>query len=380
WLNLTCVANQKHPKIILLLKEVCHCFPAPINKSLPSTLVTAIVNLEGRISIQQFTSEQEMGLYKKVTVADNGLVTMVTTADLDAGYEVMSPMFLNQGGNYLYAMTKSKLLKVDIDHCLVKTSCQECTSLFDSVCGWCVLQNRCTKQDSCKAGSVTPSWLPSRNGVCAGMKDVFPNMLSIPALKQEDKISFKLDKITLADASDLDIHCSFVVMDTKHKTMATVSGDRIVCPLPKRTNLPSLPVGRVHLGGDHGVLEVEFQVEGKTVVKRDLSLYNCQLNQNCTGCTDSSFGCKWCHFRGMCVDAAAGDCINQTVPAITSSSKCPRLETTAGDTDVVVHSGQYKKIAVRVTDLLPDQLTNILCLFSYEGDVKFTPGPYNSIQ
>jgi hypothetical protein len=42
----------------------------------------------------------------------------------------------------------------------------------------------------------------------------------------------------------------------------------------------------------------------------------------------------------------------QTVPAITSSSKCPRLETTAGDTDVVVHSGQYKKIAVRVTDLL----------------------------
>ncbi|XP_045167311.2 plexin-A1-like isoform X2 [Mercenaria mercenaria] len=338
----------------------------------PNTFVTSFITREEEQHTVLYLGTRN-GALQKVTLADNGLVTMVHSADLDLGHEVMSPMFLNREGNYLYAMTKSKLLKVDIDHCLQQTTCQECTSSLDSVCGWCVLQNRCTKQDSCTAGSVSPAWLPSRNGVCADMKDVFPRMVSIPAMNHVDKISFKLDKITLADASDLDLHCSFIVMDTKHKTMATVSGERIVCPLPKRTSLPSLPIGK-----DHGILEVEFQVQGKTVVKRDVSFYNCQLNTNCTSCTDSSFGCKWCHFRGMCVESTADNCINQTVPAITSSSKCPRLETSSRDTDVVVHSGQTKKIAVRVTSLMPDQMTNILCLFTYEGDVKFIPGTITS--
>lgn len=344
---------------------------------LPSTLVTSLVTkTEAQHTVIYLGTKD--GALKKVTVADSGLVTIVTSIDLDLHHTVMSPMFLNKEGDYLYALTETKLLKVDVDHCLQRTTCQECTRSLDSVCGWCVLQNRCTKQEACSAGSVMPSWLPSRNGVCAAMKDVSPSMVSIPAINRDDKISFKLDKIKLAGSGDIELHCSFVVMDTKHKTIATVSGDRIICPLPERTSLPSLPVGKVLHRQDHGVLEVEFQVQGKTVVKRDVSLYNCQLNDNCTSCTESSFGCKWCHFRGMCMESTASNCINQVAPAVTSSGKCPRLEVSSRDADVVVHSGQTKKIAVRVTNLMPDQMSNILCLFRYDGEVKFSPGNITS--
>lgn len=51
-----------------------------------------------------------------------------------------------------------------------------------------LLYYRCTKQESCTAGKVSPSWLPSRNGVCANMKDVFPSMVSIPALNHGEKV------------------------------------------------------------------------------------------------------------------------------------------------------------------------------------------------
>ena len=41
----------------------------------------------------------------------------------------------------------------------------------------------------------------------------------------------------------------------------------------------------------------------------------------------------------------------QTVDAITAPASCPRLEMSAADPDVVVHSGQTKEIAVRVANL-----------------------------
>lgn len=86
---------------------------------------------------------------------------------------------------------------------------------------------------------------------CENMIQMSPNALLIfpkHFIEIPLQISFKLDKITLADASDIELHCSFVVMDTRHKTIAMVSGDRIICPLPERTKLPSLPVGKgIHL-------------------------------------------------------------------------------------------------------------------------------------
>ena len=41
-----------------------------------------------------------------------------------------------------------------------------------------------------------------------------------------------------------------------------------------------------------------------------------------------------------------------------ASSACARLETSAQETDIVVHSGMTKQIAVRVTNLKVDILIN----------------------
>ncbi|KAH3742344.1 hypothetical protein DPMN_049085 [Dreissena polymorpha] len=62
----------------------------------------------------------------------------------------------------------------------------------------------------------------------------------------------------------------------------------------------------------------------------------------------------------------------KTTAAVQSPVKCPQLETTSFDTDVVVHSGQNKSISVRVADIQPDQMDNVLCLFTYSWEVKYS--------
>lgn len=76
------------------------------------------------------------------------------------------------------------------------------------------------------------------------MVTLFLNIVFYVTFLNVFQLSFKLDKIALDDSKGLDIHCSFVVMDTKHKTIATMSGDRISCPLPERASIPSLPIGQ----------------------------------------------------------------------------------------------------------------------------------------
>ncbi|KAH3715456.1 hypothetical protein DPMN_058166, partial [Dreissena polymorpha] len=55
--------------------------------------------------------------------------------------------------------------------------------------------------------------------------------------------------------------------------------------------------------------------------------------------------------RGLRVSDAAPACPDPTTAAVRSPVKCPQLETTSYDTDVVVHSGQNKSISVRVADI-----------------------------
>ncbi|KAL4226893.1 Plexin b2a [Mactra antiquata] len=317
------------------------------------------------------------GTLMKSSTADHHVATQVTNIYIDPNNAIKS-LFLNQAGDYVFAVTKNKVMKIHVEHCVDRRSCRSCMASLDSVCGWCVMEDRCTKQEDCTRASVNPSWLPSKNGVCADMKDVYPNVVSVPAMTHGNTLKFKLDRISLDESEGVDIHCSFAMMNTVHKTIATMVGDRISCLLPEKTDIPTLPVGQVMPRGDNSVIEVRFQIDGKTVVKRDVSLYNCQSNSNCTSCTESSFGCKWCHVRGLCIESTEQSCINMTVPAITSSGKCPRLEISSVDTDVVVHSGQTKKIALRVANVMPDQMTNVHCLFTYEGEVKFSSGTISS--
>jgi len=45
----------------------------------------------------------------QVHVSDRGLVSMVTSIDLDPGHSIKRPLFLSNSGNSIYVLTESKV-------------------------------------------------------------------------------------------------------------------------------------------------------------------------------------------------------------------------------------------------------------------------------
>ncbi|WAR26141.1 MET-like protein [Mya arenaria] len=229
--------QSKHADQYRAIEGTIPMFQQPF-LTLPGSVVKSLVTHTEKNYVEIYLGTRN-GLLRKAVYSADGVVSIVDDLDLGPGNKVKGHMFLSNNGDAL-----------------------------------------CTRHKDCPSDSVTPAWLPSRDGVCAELTD-------------------------------------------------------------------------------HTLLEVEFQVDGRTVAKRDVSLYDCQQNTNCTSCTESGFECKWCHYRGMCVNKDMDSCRDQTAPAIMLSGKCPRLETSSHDTD-------------------PDQMSNVLCVFTYEGNVTFAQGHITS--
>lgn len=51
------------------------------------------------------------------------------------------------------------------------------------------------------------------------------------------QLSFQLDNFII-DQGSSDVHCSYVVMETKHRTKAVLDGPKVTCPLPDKKALP----------------------------------------------------------------------------------------------------------------------------------------------
>ncbi|XP_052780551.1 plexin-A2-like isoform X2 [Mya arenaria] len=368
--------QSKHADQYRAIEGTIPMFQQPF-LTLPGSVVKSLVTHTEKNYVEIYLGTRN-GLLRKAVYSADGVVSIVDDLDLGPGNKVKGHMFLSNNGDALYALTNHQLFKVSTDHCQRHATCHQCAATNDRVCGWCVLKNRCTRHKDCPSDSVTPAWLPSRDGVCAELTGVTPRVVSYRVLN-DNQISFKLEKVNITQSPIPVIQCSFIVMGTKLVSLAMVTGDRVTCDLPPRNDVPNFPEGKViWRSRDHTLLEVEFQVDGRTVAKRDVSLYDCQQNTNCTSCTESGFECKWCHYRGMCVNKDMDSCRDQTAPAIMLSGKCPRLETSSHDTDVVVHSGHTKSISLRVANILPDQMSNVLCVFTYEGNVTFAQGHITS--
>ncbi|XP_071081930.1 hepatocyte growth factor receptor-like isoform X2 [Haliotis cracherodii] len=344
---------------------------------MPDTDASALfVKQEGRHLICYIgTSAAEIS--KVLVTKDTAIV--VDTQKTDARGQIKK-ILQAPDKHELIILTPAKVVLLSSDHCEEHTSCDDCMTVSDPICGWCVMQNRCTSTDMCKSSAITPHWLPSADQSCASIKNIQPEMFSFESLenKQDSKqITFELDKVAVQQKNSDDLQCLFVAGATRHGTQASLQNDRITCPLPEKDRLPTIP----HANSpqptlkDHQNLVLQFHVQGRSIVTRSVAVYDCRVHQNCTGCTSSTFQCQWCPASNTCIKDSS-TC--QTGTAVSSSDSCPRIETAAADTDILVHSMEEKQIAVRVRNLQGDQTKNMKCHFSYLGETKVVEGTIQS--
>ncbi|ESO84360.1 hypothetical protein LOTGIDRAFT_168805 [Lottia gigantea] len=265
--------------------------------------------------------------------------------------------------NLLYILGSHKLSVLSLNHCDDLTSCDECMNDGDETCGWCVMDNRCTTKELCQSSVITPPWLSRTDQSCASISSLQPSSLSYKKFingGDSRQIKFQVNKLKFE--SNRNLNCLFINGEKHDNTMAILDQkeNTITCPLPRQ--LPTIPQGK-----DHEDLELQFHVEGKMIVKRDVSVFDCQGNNNCTSCSTSQFNCHWCPVSHSCVEQSEscpqGD-------SIKVNDRCPRLETAASDTDILVHSGELKTISVQVRALEANQRSNLKCHFDLSGQVQ----------
>ncbi|CAC5406948.1 PLXNA [Mytilus coruscus] len=310
------------------------------------------------------------GQLKKVIVSSGNQVTVVKEINVDIGQSI-NELLYSPDKSKVYVLTSNKLLMVDPLHCGERTSCEECSVGQDPVCGWCVMENRCTETEACPMHSVIPHWLMQKS--CAKMVEIQPTSLSYEKFQLDEKkseIQFKLETIMFAPNIDqLDLQCSFVSMTTKSKTKAQIDQNIIKCPLPDE-----LPV--VMSGKDYHDVEVEFHIEGRPIVKRSVPVFDCRVHDSCTDCAKSNFSCMWQYQDNTCISTTTNNA--RQTNGITNADECPRVESPSSVSEIVVHSGETKQIAVRVINLKTEQRDNILCSFQYLAVSMVVPGSISS--
>ena len=77
-----------------------------------------------------------------------------------------------------------QLFNHTVDVCNDFTSCTECLTSGDPICGWCPLSGTCTRQSSCASvpPANSPIWLTD-NATCPRIAVVDPSIVYIPELE-----------------------------------------------------------------------------------------------------------------------------------------------------------------------------------------------------
>ncbi|XP_059161426.1 plexin-A2-like isoform X2 [Physella acuta] len=265
----------------------------------------------------------------------------------------------------IYVLTTTKVYLLSSDICESSATCDECVDGVNLLCGWCVMEGRCTTKQTCPPSAFKPYWLSASGNVCLNVSDVEPNVISYHSLGQDSSnskvVKFSLESVSLTSSNDLELGCLYQLGENEHNTPASITNDRhISCPLPKT----------LKIAHDHEKLNVHFNVKGKSIVTRSISVFNCNPHTSCTSCTNSTYQCKWCYKSGKCVDknSTCGNPKEAQALSIKDSTKCPFISTSTTKSGILVHSGQEKQIAVGVKNIGAELEANLNCVFSHSGN------------
>ncbi|KAF7660414.1 hypothetical protein LDENG_00282200, partial [Lucifuga dentata] len=257
----------------------------------------------------------------KVHLTTNPDVYSKTPGDT-MGEKVNKNLFFDLGYDHLYITTETKIIKVPVQTCHLKTDCQSCVELKDPYCGWCVLEGRCTRRSECRRAEEKNGWLWSPRQQCVKIVSFSPLNLSC---KKTQKVKINIPSLPSIGVSDR-LRCDFQSFHSDG-TMS-VSG-QVSCDLPHPSAIPPTPEHQ-----DFVAVPVKIFVnESVELATQEFKFYNCAAtvrnaeNIPCTSCVASLWGCQWNTYDHTCSDMDKDD--NVVGPNIIKHRQevnCPRFE------------------------------------------------------
>ncbi|KAL5475143.1 hypothetical protein EMCRGX_G027206 [Ephydatia muelleri] len=78
------------------------------------------------------------------------------------------------GQNYVYAITSTSVVQVHIEQCSSFTDCLSCAANVNPLCGWCTVEQKCSRRSQCLSNTVSARWVQGNTSQCLSNTSVTP--------------------------------------------------------------------------------------------------------------------------------------------------------------------------------------------------------------
>eukprot|EP00731_Ephydatia_muelleri_P016201 Em0009g625a len=87
------------------------------------------------------------------------------------------------GQNYVYAITTNSVVRVPIEQCSSFTDCLRCASTLSPLCGWCTVEQKCSRRSQCQNSTFSARWVQGSTSQCISNSSVTPTtfILELPS-------------------------------------------------------------------------------------------------------------------------------------------------------------------------------------------------------
>ncbi|MBN3323605.1 PLXA3 protein, partial [Atractosteus spatula] len=199
--------------------------------------------------------------------AQNAL--LYETVPVVEGSPILRDMVFSPDYQYIYLLSNKQVTRVPVESCGQYRSCRACLGSGDPHCGWCVLHNKCSRQEACEKWAE-PRRFTAELAQCVEIS-VTPSNVSVTAPAMELSVKVRNVPELLAGVT-----CSFgELMESEGEVLAK---GQVRCTSPSPRDIPSLTQGH----GDKRVVRLALRSKetGQKFVSTDFVFYNCSVLQS----------------------------------------------------------------------------------------------------
>eukprot|EP00731_Ephydatia_muelleri_P036148 Em0206g3a len=211
---------------------------------------------------------------------------------------------ISLGGPYEDRLVVGIVVQVPIEQCSSFTDCLSCAANVNPLCGWCTVEQKCSRRSQCQNSTVSARWVQGSTSQCLSNTSVTPTTFT---LERPTNISLTISSglpspltgerflclLSTGNGVPISVPCSQVNQTT---FIYNITG---AISAISQLNIPKLVV---NIGFVSSLLNIPFATSR-------LTTYNCAAAISCSSCLQTDGVCGWCNVEKRCT-AVNSSCSN----------------------------------------------------------------------
>ncbi|KAI6654202.1 Plexin-A4-like [Oopsacas minuta] len=287
------------------------------------------------------------------------------------------------GTNHILALTPRELLRIPVSDCGRHDNCMECVQDRDPLCGWCSVQNECTRQSNCTNNNLTNRWIQDEVTECLAVTSVSPDSSNININTTVTISASNLPELSTGNT----YQCVFSSLGNTTVTAVT-GGFDLTGPASGSVNLTCQIPDNTPSFNESEFLEVQLYLSttesSNTILVQSFSFlfFDCSYHTACEECVSTSdvSPCGWCVYSGKCTySPSLCPPLNLSDSYQWRQSLCPSIVSLNSSSNPLVADTDNTINLLTVNDLpLPQSSYEYLCQLSYGSEQYNIPGNHSS--